>query len=401
MKIAILGTKGIPATYGGIERHVEELSVRFVQMGHDVTVYCRPYYTTIEEMEYKGVHLRKLPTFASKNYDAITHTAVSTLHLLFKDYDIIHYHAIGPATLSYLPRLFGKTTVATIHGLDWQREKWGRRARTFLKFGERTAVWFPHATIAVSKFLKDYMEKKYHHPVMYIPSAINDPVLMPPDKIHKYGIGDKDYILFVARLVPEKGAHFLIDAYKRLKTDKKLVIAGGTSHSEEYVESLHKHASDKIIFTGYVYGEELQELYTNAYCYVHPSTIEGLPITLLEALAYGNCIIASDIPACVELAEDVGMVFTSQNVDELTESLETVLEHPELAQAMADRAKAVGMSQYSYDSIAVKTVELYERLLGGWRPSKADMGYPPVEGQKPLLTENAAEEGIEAEKTRI
>jgi glycosyltransferase involved in cell wall biosynthesis len=401
MKIAILGTKGIPATYGGIERHVEELAVRFVQMGHDVTVYCRPYYTTTDEQFYKGVRLKKLPTLASKNYDAITHTFVSTLHLLFKDYDIVHYHAIGPSTMAALPRITGKLTVATIHGLDWQREKWGRRARAYLKYGERAAVWFPHATIAVSKFLKDYMEKKYRRPVCYIPSAINNPVFKGPDIIRKYGVGDKDYILFVARLVPEKGAHFLIDAYNRLDTDKKLIIAGGSSHSEEYVKSLQSKASDKVIFTGYVYGEELQELYSNAYCYVHPSTIEGLPITLLEALAYGNCIIASDIPACVELAEDVGMVFRSQNVDELSESLQTVLDHPQLAQKMSERAKAVGMSQYSYDNIAVKTVELYQRLLDGWRPTKADMGYPPVETPKIMLNGPSEAEVITRENTHV
>lgn len=388
MKIAILGTKGIPATYGGIERHVEELAVRFVKMGHDVTVYCRPYYTTQTDEFYKGIRLKKLPSLPMKNFDAITHTFISTFHLLFRDYDIVHYHAIGPSTMAPFSRFTGKLTVTTVHGLDWQREKWGKKAKTYLKIGERTAVWAPHATIAVSKFLKDYLEKKYRRPIMYIPSAINEPVSLPPNKIKEYGIGDRDYVLFVARLVPEKGAHFLIEAFKKLKTDKKLIIAGGASLSEDYVEELKKQAGDNVIFTGYVYGEELQELYSNAYCYVHPSTIEGLPITLLEALAYGNCIIASDIPACVELAEDVGMVFPSQNVDELAESIQTVLDHPQMAQSMREKAKAVGMSQYSYDNIAVKTVELYQRLLDGWRPSGADMGYSGPEAPKILLPED-------------
>ncbi len=155
----MLGTKGIPATWGGIERHVEEISTRLVAMGHDVTVYCRPYYTTTSEPYYRGVRLKKLPTMASKNFDAIVHTFLATMHLLLEDYDIVHYHAIGPSTLAILARMAGKNTVVTVHGLDWQREKWGKKAKLFLKFGERASVWFPYSTITVSKFLKKYLEE--------------------------------------------------------------------------------------------------------------------------------------------------------------------------------------------------------------------------------------------------
>lgn len=365
MKIAILGTKGIPATWGGIERHVEELAVRFVKMGHEVTVYCRPYYTTTTDEFYKGIRLKKLPTIRSKNYDAITHTLLATLHLTFKDFDIIHYHAIGPATMSIIPRLFRKKTVATVHGLDWQREKWGRRARTYLKFGEYAAVNFPHATIAVSKFLRDYLQEKYHRPVNYIPSAVLDPVFIKPDAIRKYGLEGGDYILFVARLVPEKGCHYLIEAFNRLKTDKKLVIAGGSSHSDDYVKELQDAAGDRVIFTGYVYGDELHELYSNAYCYVQPSTIEGMPITLLEAVAYGKCVIASDIPPNIEVIKDTGLIFESKNVDELEQALQKVIDNPDLALDLGRRAQAMGVAEYSYDSIAAKTIKLYTAVISG------------------------------------
>ncbi len=363
MKIAMLGTKGIPATWGGIERHVEEISTRLAAMGHDVTVYCRPYYTDTTDKTYKGVHLKKLPTIASKNFDAIVHTYLATLHLIFEDYDIVHYHAIGPATLAVLARLAGKNAVVTVHGLDWQREKWGRKARLFLKFGEWASVLFPYRTITVSKFLKGYLEEKYHRPVTYIPSAVTDPIIRKPDKIREYGIGERDYILFVARLVPEKGCHYLLEAYERLNPDMKLVIAGGSSHSDEYVADLQKHASDKVIFTGYVYGEALQELYSNAYCYVHPSTIEGLPVTLLEAVAYGNCVIASDIPANTEVVEDTGVIFESMNVDDLCEGLRMVLANPALARELGERAKAHGVAEYNYDSVTEKTERLYRDIL--------------------------------------
>jgi len=378
MKIAMLGTKGIPATWGGIERHVEEIATRLVAMGHDVTVYCRPHYTTTKEKYYKGVRLRKLPTIPTKNLDAIVHTFLATMDIMMEDYDIVHYHAIGPATLAILARMAGKNTVVTVHGLDWQREKWGKQAKLFLKFGERASVLFPYSTITVSKFLKQYLEEKYRRPVTYIPSAVTEPVLLPPDKIRAYGIGERDYILFVARLVPEKGCHYLIEAYERLDPKFKLVIAGGSSHSDEYVADLQKHASDRIIFTGYVYGDTLHELYTNAYCYVQPSTIEGLPVTLLEAVAYGNCVIASDIPANMEVVADAGVTFESQNVDDLCRALSMVINDPVLAREFGERAKVRGVEEYDYDSVTEKTEKLYRQVL--------ERGTEPIRADLPLIT---------------
>lgn len=363
MKIAMLGCKGIPATQGGIEHHVQELSTRMVEMGHDVTVYCRPYYTTTDKTYYKGVRLRKLPTVPTKSLDAIVATFFATMDAMVEGYDLVHYHAIGPATLSVLTRMAGENTVVTVHGLDWQREKWGKPARLFLKFGERAAVMFPYNTIAVSKFLKKHLEDKYERPVVYVPSATTEPVLREPDKIKQYGLQGKDYILFLARLVPEKGAHFLIDAYKKLDTNLKLVIAGGASHSEDYVAELKKSASDRVIFTDFVYEETVQELYSNAYCYVQPSTIEGLPITLIEAVAYGNCIIASDIPACIEVVEDSGVIFESKNVDALADALKKVIENPDLARKLGAKAKARGVAEYNYDRVAEKTIALYQSVL--------------------------------------
>ena len=363
MKIAMLGSKGIPATWGGIEHHVQELSTRMVEMGHDVTVYCRPYYTTTDKTHYRGVRLRKLPTVPTKSLDAIVATFFATMDAMVEGYDIVHFHAIGPATLAILTRMAGENTVVTVHGLDWQREKWSKPAKLYLKFGERAAVMFPYNTIAVSKFLKKHLEDTYERPVTYIPSATTDPVIREPDKIKQFGLSGRDYILFLARLVPEKGAHYLIEAYKKLDTDLKLVIAGGSSHSDDYVNELKRSASDKIIFTDYVYDETVQELYSNAYCYVQPSTIEGLPITLIEAVAYGNCIVASSIPACMEVVEDSGLIFETENVDALAAVLQKVISNPDLAKELGEKAKVRGVAEYNYDRVAEKTVELYKSLL--------------------------------------
>jgi glycosyltransferase involved in cell wall biosynthesis len=256
-----------------------------------------------------------------------------------------------------------KNTVVTVHGLDWQREKWGRGAKFFLRFGECAAAMFPCQTIVVSKYLKGYLDEKYHRNVHYIPNAVTDPIFCSPDKIRAYGISKRDYILFVARLVPEKGCHFLIEAYERLNLPFKLVIAGGSSHSDSYVADLQKHASDKIVFTGYVFGEILQELYSNAYCYVHPSTIEGLPFTLLEAVSYGNCVIASDIPPNMEVIEGIGMDFRTQDVDDLCQVLSSVAGNPALARELGERAKRRGLAEYNYDSVAEKTEALYRAVL--------------------------------------
>jgi glycosyltransferase involved in cell wall biosynthesis len=363
MKIAMLGAKGIPATWGGIERHVEEIAARLVQRGHDVTVYCRPYYTTTDEEYYRGIRLRKLPTIPTRDLDAIVHTFLSTMDAINQDQDIIHYHAIGPGTLALLARMAGKNTVITVHGLDWQREKWGKKAKIFLKFGERASVWFPYSTIAVSKYLKSYLEEKYERPVTYIPAAVMCPVHLPPKQIKKYGLLGNDYILFVARLVPEKGCHYLIEAFERLDLDMKLVIVGGSSHSDDYVAELESHRSKKIIFTGYLYGDELREIYSNAYCYVLPSTIEGLPVTLLEALTYGRCVIASDIEANAEVVQGVGLMFRNRDVDDLCEVLKTVIENPKLTKRLGEQAKKRSIEEYSYDNVTEKTEELYRSIL--------------------------------------
>ncbi|MDO8587761.1 MAG: glycosyltransferase family 4 protein [Armatimonadota bacterium] len=365
MKIAFLGLRGIPATWGGVERHVEELTTRFVKMGHDVTVYCRSYYCKDYEGDtYKGVKLRRLPAINTTSLDAVSQTLLGTLDVIPRHFDIIHYHSAGKAMFTVFPRLFGKRCVSTIHGVEWQRDKWGTGARAVLRVAEWAAVRFPNAAISVSKCLKHYLEERYHTRVRYIPSAVNDPIFRQPNKIREFGLEGKDYILFVARLVPEKGLHFLIDAYNRLDTDLKLVIAGESQHSDQYVDELKRKANKNVMFLGYQYGETLQELYTNCYCYAQPSTIEGLSVTLLEAVVYGNCIITSNIPPNLEVVQNNALTFESKNVDDLEKALRQAIESPDLARSLGERARAMGAAEYNYDSIAVKTIQLYEWVLG-------------------------------------
>ena len=366
MKIAMIGQKGIPSRAGGIEIHVEEIGKRLVQYGCEVEVYCRKGYCNIEEENFLGIKIKHAPFIHTKHLDAITHTFFSTMKALFSRVDIFHYHALGPSTLALIPRLFGKKVVCTVHGLDWQRGKWGGAATSFLKFGEYASAKFPHATINVSSNLVKYYKEKYNISTTYIPNGIERQVIIEPNIIlKKYSLRKDDYILFLARLVPEKGAHYLIEAYKSLNTNKKLVVAGGTSHSDKYVKELYDLAEDNnnIIFTGFVKGKELAELYSNAYVYVLPSDIEGLPISLLEAMSYGNCCLVSDIPENTSVIESFGYSFIRGDVNDLSNVLSKLIEKKEDVERIKSNVQEYVLLNYSWEEIANSTLNFYKEII--------------------------------------
>jgi len=380
MKIAVIGVKGISDARGGIERHAEELYPRLAAKGHSITVYCRPQFTPEDLTDYKGVKIKILRSMDTKHFDAISHTFASSIDSLFRDYDIIHYHAIGPALLSFIPKVKRKTkTCVTVHGLDWQREKWGRFATLSLKMGERSAAIFPDKTITVSKELKQYYTTQYpSSSVAYIPNGVNKPEKREPDLIRsKFSLSNNGYLLFAARLVPEKGCHYLIKAFKSLNSDMKLVIAGGSSHSDSYASGLKELAAGdgRIIFTGHVSGQLLQELYSNAYAYVLPSDLEGLPIALLEALSYGLPTLCSNIPPHLEVAGRNGangangsngsysVFFKQGNIGDLANRLQYVLSEPESIRKKAELAQMQILKNYNWDEIADETEKVYASLL--------------------------------------
>lgn len=365
MRIAMLGQKGIPATYGGIERHVEELTTRLVDRGHDVTVYCRPYYTKIKG-DYRGVHLATIPSVRTKHLDTATHCALAIPHILAKGYDVVHFHALGPSLFANLPGLRGTKTIVTVHGLDWQREKWGTLATWVLRRCEHTSIFYPNRTIVVSKALRDYFSENYGKIVTYIPNGTVLPHVRQAEKIQAMGLEPGKYVLFVGRLVPEKGCHYLLDAYKQLDTDMKLVIAGGTSFSSEYVDKLHAMGGDRVRFLGYVYGDVLDELYSNARIFVLPSDLEGLPIALLEAMSFGNCCLTSDIPENLEVIGDCGATFRQGDVNDLAGKLKTLFENPERCEAMGTHARRHVLETYDWDGVTLHTEAMYYTMLRGF-----------------------------------
>ena len=358
----MIGQKGVPATYGGIEKHVEEIARRLVARGHEVTVYCRLYYTP-PHASYHGVRLLRRPSIRTKHLDTATAVAWSTVEAMARRHEIVHFHALGPSVFASLPRLLGSRTVVTVHGLDWQREKWGAVASWVLKQCERPAAHFPNQTIVVSRTLREYFREHHHCDAAFIPNGTNLPTPRPAKRILQLGLQPGKYVLFVGRLVPEKGVHYLCEAFSQINSDMKLALVGGLSFSQSYVDLLRRYESDRIRLLDYVYGEGLEELWSNAYMVVQPSTIEGLSIALLEALSYGRCVLVSDIPENLEVAEECAVSFRSKDVGDLKEKLAMLIAKPELVKSYEGRARAHIHRHYSWDTVAESTETLYQSLL--------------------------------------
>ncbi|MDP3970227.1 MAG: glycosyltransferase family 4 protein [bacterium] len=370
MKIAMIGQKGIPTVYGGVEKHVQELAVRLViNSGYDVIAYTRPWYTSKNKKMYQGVRLQSLPSLKTKHFDAITHTFMAIVHAAFKEkVDVFHIHAVGPALLAWLPRVLRPKAkvIVTFHCSDRQHQKWGFVARMMLWLGELSATKFPHEVITVSKTLKDYCYEVFKRTTNYIPNGITAVQPVEASMIEqKFGLKKNEYIVMIARLVRHKGAHHLIEAYRKLKTDKKLVIVGGSAFTDDYVQELHDLANDdeNIIFTGNQTGRVLEELFSNAYLYVLPSESEGLPIALLEAGSYGKALLASDIPANMEIVRECGLSFKNANVMDLANQLQYMIDNPEMVEANGKAARKYVMKNYLWDDVAQETMNLYESVI--------------------------------------
>lgn len=361
MKIAVIGTIGIPATYGGVERHVEELYLRLAVKGHRVTVFCRSFYTEKRGI-YKGVRLVRLPTIRTKHLENPVHTLLASMITLCQDYDLVHYHAMLPALFSAMPKLKKIRSVVTLHGLDWQRDKWGTLAKWVLQQGEKAAVHFPDATIVVSKTMQEYLQRRYHKRTHYIPNGVNIPFVRSDEQLRSLGIEPGRYILFVSKLSPEKGAHFLLDAFKQIRTDYKLVIAGGSRHSDEYIATLRASAGPNVLFLGFVWGELLEALFSHAYLFVQPSTIEGLAISILEAMSYGRCIVCSDIPENQEAIGDCGVTFRNRDAGDLAEKLDFLLSNPGRVEELGIRARERVGREYNWDKVVEETERLFFSL---------------------------------------
>jgi glycosyltransferase involved in cell wall biosynthesis len=364
LRVAFIGGRGVISKYSGIEAYYEEVGERLARLGHDVTVYCRTYFTP-PLAEYRGMRLVRLPTIRSKHLETLIHTFLSTLHVITSRCDVVHYHALGPALFSFIPRLLGKQTVVTVQGLDWQRKKWGSVASAVLRLGERAAVKLPTATMVVSKTLRRHYRDQYGVETSYVPNGGIVRKRTPARKIFEWGLKPGNYILFLGRFSPEKGCHLLIEAYERLNTDVALVMAGASSYCDSYSRELRKHASDRIKILDWVSGEPLQELLTNAMLFVLPSDMEGLSLALLDAMGSGLCVLTSDVPENREVVDGAGFTFRRGNSSDLAEQLRFLISNPKARQEAGRAAEQRIREDYQWDKVAFTIANLYQTLPSG------------------------------------
>ena len=376
MKIAMFGHKHIPSRAGGVEIVVQELSARMAAEGHRVTCYNRSGRDVPNRKQYGAVRLRRVPTVNFKGLAAVTSSFFASLACCFTDDGIIHIHAEGPGAMCCLPRLFGKRVIVTVHGLDWQRQKWRHGpGRWYIRWGEWMAARFAHEIIVLNRAQQRYFRQVYDRETVYIPNGVSPPVLREAKQITEhYGLHPREYILYLGRLVPEKRVQDLIEAWKQADIPKKLVIAGAASDTEGYARQLKRLAGEdpRIVFTGFVQGRILEELYSNAWIYVLPSELEGMPLSLLEAMSYGNCCVVSDIPACTEVVGDCGFSFPKADPQALARLLQALHADNDAVTGMGQRAQSHVLQTYSWEKTVDATLNLYRKGAGEYEDSHGE-----------------------------
>lgn len=364
MRIAMLGHKRMPSREGGVEVVVTELATRMAALGHEVTVYSRAGAGQLPgEREYEGVRVMTVKTLDVRGLAAATSSYYATKAAIADKPDVIHFHAEGPCAMVPMAEKAGIRTVATIHGLDWRRAKWGRVGSLYIKHGEKAAAKRADEIIVLSRGIQGYFEGAYGRRTHLIPNGIEPKEKVAPHEItQRYRLTEGSYVLYLGRVVPEKGAHYLMNAFKQVETDKRLVIAGGPSDSESYYRHVRKLAlgDGRIVFPGFVEGDVLAELYSNAYCYVLPSDLEGMPMSLLEAMSYGRCCLTSDVAECVDVLDGAGVSFVRGDVTDLASRLQALIDEPEHVRGLGEAAKEVS-ARYSWDEVTGKTLSVYSQ----------------------------------------
>ena len=363
LRVAFIGGRGVISKYSGIESYYEEVGQRLAAMGHEVTVYCRNHFTPAIA-EHNGIRLVRLPTLRSKHLETLIHTLLSTAHVFTQKYDLVHYHALGPALFSILPRLAGIRSAVTVQGLDWQRRKWGRFASWVLRLGEKASVRFPNGTMVVSRALENRYRETHGASTFYVPNGGILRERRQPRRILEWGLEPGAYVLFLGRFSPEKGCHLLVDAFERIETSVKLVMAGASSYCDEYSRELRTHESEQVRILDWVSGETLDELLTNAMIFVLPSDMEGLSLALLDAMGAGLCVLASDVSENREAVDGAGFTFERGNVTDLADRLSFLISNPAVREAAGQMARKRIEEKYHWQSVAEQIESAYYEILG-------------------------------------
>lgn len=373
MEIALLGTRGIPASYSGFETCVEQLGQRLVERGHQVTVYCRPHHITYQGTHYKGMRLVKIPTVANKYLDTIVHSFISSLHALPHGYDIALYFIAGNSPVTWIPHLVGTKTILNVDGLDWKREKWPPLAKKYIQFAEYLAIVLPTTYITDSRVVQGYYRDRFDSEPPYIPYGSEVDSVPPGETLARFGLEPGEYILFVGRLVPENCAHHLVEAFQGLDTDLKCVVVGDAAYAKDYIASLKSSAQDdpRIIFTGYVFGEGYHELGSNARIFVETSGVGGTHPALVEAMAFGNCVIVHNTPENLETIGGAGFAYDGKvGANSLHQVLAELLADPDLVREYRQRAQRRAQTHYSWEAVTDDYERLFYEVCGKQLPKR-------------------------------
>ncbi|MEW6608865.1 MAG: DUF1972 domain-containing protein [bacterium] len=360
MKIAIIGTRGIPARYGGFETCVQELSMRLVEKGHEVIVYCRNSNSPDRPKEFKGVKLIHLPSVRTKIADTFSHTFFSMIHVLFGRVDVILVFNAANSPLCVIPKLFGKKIAINVDGLEWKRRKWGKTAQTYYQFAEYLATKICHQIIADSKAIQQYYLKRYNTTATFIPYGADIETSSNPNILKEYNLDRDNYFFVVTRLEPENNPDLTIQAFEQVKTDKKLVIVGGTGYKSRFVQELRRTKDKRIIFMPPVYEKDhIKELFCNCYAYVHGNEVGGTNPALLSALGYGNCVLALNVPFNEEVVGEAAILY-DRSTEDLSPKMQYLVDNPDVVADYRKRAvNRIKKAEYTWERVT----DGYEELL--------------------------------------
>ncbi|MGI8653977.1 MAG: glycosyltransferase [Pyrinomonadaceae bacterium] len=364
MRIAILGTRGIPASYGGFETFAEQLATRLAARGHNVTVYCRSHYVSPRQLEFHGVRLKVLPTIRHKYFDTVVHTFLSALHATTARYDAALICNAANAPCAAILRFTGTPVALNVDGLEHKRKKWNWLGRNYYLLAEKLATLLPTETVTDARVIQDYYLVRYNHASTMI--AYGAEVERQPDRaaVRQWRVEPGRYVLYVSRLEPENNAHLVIEAFKKVRTSHKLLIVGDAPYAHEYIKELRARArrDKRIIFTGFVFGKDYRALQQNAYCYVHATEVGGTHPALLEAMGYGNCVLTLATPENLEAVGEAGIPYADE--DELAAQLQRVLRDGSLVSAYRQRAQSRVRERYDWEHVVDCYENLFAKMIG-------------------------------------
>jgi glycosyltransferase involved in cell wall biosynthesis len=360
MKLAIVGTRGIPANYGGFETFAEELGSRLAQRGHQVTVYCRSNNIRYEEPTYKGVHLTILPTIGTKHLDTVAHTFLSVLHAMPRRFDCMLICNAANALFAAVPRLTGTPVALNVDGIERKRKKWGPAGRAYYRISEFLATFVPNVIVTDAAVIQEYYLNRYHKESVMITYGSECSRLPTRTVLERLQVQPREYFLYVSRLEPENNAHLVVEAFERVKTSKQLLIVGAAPYAQAYIQSLKSTRDSRILFPGAIYGVGYRELQSHAYAYIHATEVGGTHPALIEAMGAGNCPIVYDTPENREVVSDCGLYFT--DVASLSQQIITTLDNPDLVERLRARAFERAKAVYSWDAVTTAYEDLFRKM---------------------------------------